>query len=129
MQTPEQELIKLAADTAKEAKIAFLMLPGVGTKEDIIEAQGDGGRSADRHALHRGRRVDPSTSGWPACAASRPSASLVGINTPRKGRSVGKQARIMADAGCQPSPNDQTAEGGGGCLHLAGPVFFTSSKL
>src|ERR1700730_3428891 len=41
--TPEQELIKLAAETAKEAKIAFLMLPGVGTKEDIIEAQGNGG--------------------------------------------------------------------------------------
>jgi len=31
--TPEQELIKLAAETAKDAKIAFLMLPGVGTKE------------------------------------------------------------------------------------------------
>ena len=36
--TPEQELIKLAAETATEAKIAFLMLPGVGTKEDIKEA-------------------------------------------------------------------------------------------
>ncbi len=41
--TPEQELIKLAAETATNAKIAFLMLPGVGTKEDIIEAQGNGG--------------------------------------------------------------------------------------
>ena len=30
---PEQGLIKLAAETAKAAKIAFLMLPGVGTKE------------------------------------------------------------------------------------------------
>src|SRR5258705_2817140 len=41
--TPEQELIKLAAETAKEAKIAFLMLPGLGTKEDIKEAQHNGG--------------------------------------------------------------------------------------
>src|SRR3954453_16936128 len=41
--TPEQELIKIAAETAKNAKIAFLMLPGVGTKDDIREAQGNGG--------------------------------------------------------------------------------------
>ena len=38
--TPEQELIKAAAETAKQAKIAFLMLPGVGTKEDIKEEIG-----------------------------------------------------------------------------------------
>src|ERR1700728_5307616 len=49
--TPEQELIKLAADTAKEAKIAFLMLPGVGTKEDIKEAQNNGGAGC-RNATH-----------------------------------------------------------------------------
>ena len=49
--TPEQELIKLAAETAKHAKIAFLMLPGVGTKEDIKEAQNNGG-SICRIATH-----------------------------------------------------------------------------
>ena len=49
--TPEQELIKVAAETAKEAKIAFLMLPGVGTKEDIKEAQNNGG-SICRIATH-----------------------------------------------------------------------------
>src|SRR3978361_1053968 len=49
--TPEQELIKLAAETAKESKIAFLMLPGVGTKEDIKEAQHNGG-SICRIATH-----------------------------------------------------------------------------
>ncbi|MCW2589749.1 MAG: 4-hydroxy-2-oxovalerate aldolase, partial [Mycobacterium sp.] len=49
--TPEQELIKLAAETAKESKIAFLMLPGLGTKEDIKEAQGNGG-SICRIATH-----------------------------------------------------------------------------
>src|SRR3981081_814184 len=31
--TPEQELIKLAAETAKEAKITFLLLPGAGTTQ------------------------------------------------------------------------------------------------
>ena len=49
--TPEQELIKLAAETAKESKIAFLMLPGVGTKDDIKEAQDNGG-SICRIATH-----------------------------------------------------------------------------
>ena len=49
--TPEQELIKIAAETAKQAKIAFLMLPGVGTKDDILEAQDNGG-SICRIATH-----------------------------------------------------------------------------
>ena len=40
---PEQELIKIAAETAKTARIAFLMLPGVGTKDDIRAAQDNGG--------------------------------------------------------------------------------------
>ena len=43
LKTPEQELIKIAAETAKHAKIAFLMLPGVGTKDDIRQAQDNGG--------------------------------------------------------------------------------------
>ena len=41
--TPEQELIRIAAETAKRARIAFLMLPGVGTKDDIRAAQDNGG--------------------------------------------------------------------------------------
>src|SRR5690349_10551154 len=49
--TPEQELIKIAAETAKRAMIAFLMLPGVGTKDDIREAQDNGG-SICRIATH-----------------------------------------------------------------------------
>ena len=42
--TPEQELIRIAAETAKSAKIAFLMLPGLGTKDDIRAAQDNGGQ-------------------------------------------------------------------------------------
>ena len=98
--TPEQELIKLAAETAKEAKIAFLMLPGVGTKEDIIEAQGNGGSicriathctEADVSIQHFGlaRELGLETVGFLMMAHTIPPEHLA------------KQARIMADAGCQ----------------------------
>ena len=44
--TPEQELIKLATETAKDAKIAFLMLPGVGIKERTGWRPGRGRRTS-----------------------------------------------------------------------------------
>ena len=98
--TPEQELIKLAAETATEAKIAFLMLPGVGTKEDIIEAQGNGGSicriathctEADVSIQHFGlaRERGLETVGFLMMAHTIPPEKLA------------QQARIMADAGCQ----------------------------
>ena len=62
----EQQLIKAAAETAKRAKIAFLMLPGLGTKDDIRAASGQ--RRTDlphRHPLHRGRRLDPALRAGP----------------------------------------------------------------
>src|SRR3954466_14148117 len=40
--TPEQDLIRAAVKTAKRAKIAFLMLPGLGTKDDIRAALDSG---------------------------------------------------------------------------------------
>ncbi|MFD6453530.1 4-hydroxy-2-oxovalerate aldolase, partial [Nocardia sp. NPDC060220] len=49
--TAEQELITIAARTAENAKIAFLMLPGVGVKEDIKISQ-DNGASICRIATH-----------------------------------------------------------------------------
>src|ERR1700690_491730 len=98
--TPEQELIKLAADTAKEAKIAFLMLPGVGTKEDIKEAQNNGGSicriathctEADVSIQHFGlaRELGLETVGFLMLSHSTPPAALA------------VQARIMVDAGAQ----------------------------
>ena len=98
--TPEQELIKLAADTAKEAKIAFLMLPGVGTKEDIKEAQNNGGSicriathctEADVSIQHFGlaRELGLETVGFLMMSHTIPPEKLA------------EQARIMADAGCQ----------------------------
>lgn len=98
--TPDQELIKLAAATAKDAKIAFLMLPGVATKEDMKEAQGNGGvicriathcTEADVSIQHFGlaRELGLETVGF---------LMMAHTVTPEK---LAAQARIMADAGCQ----------------------------
>jgi 4-hydroxy 2-oxovalerate aldolase len=98
--TPEQELITVAAETARNAKIAFLMLPGVGVKDDILVAR-DNGASICRIATHcteadiavqhfglaRDRGLE--TVGFLMMAHSQPPEVLA------------KQARVMADAGCQ----------------------------
>ncbi|MCR3750159.1 4-hydroxy-2-oxovalerate aldolase [Lentzea californiensis] len=98
--TPEQELIKVAVETAQQAKIAVLMLPGVGVKDDILVSQDNGASivriathcteadvSVQHFALARERGLE--TVGFLMMAHSQPPESLA------------KQARIMADAGCQ----------------------------
>lgn len=98
--TPEQELISIAATTAVRAKIAFLMLPGLGVKDDIVAAQGNGASvcriathctEADVSVQHFGlaRERGLETVGFLMMAHSQPPEALA------------KQARIMADAGCQ----------------------------
>jgi 4-hydroxy 2-oxovalerate aldolase len=98
--TPEQELITIAARTARRARIAFLMLPGVGVTDDILVAA-DNGASICRIATHcteadiavqhlglaRDRGLE--TVGFLMMAHSQPPEALAA------------QARIMADAGCQ----------------------------
>jgi 4-hydroxy 2-oxovalerate aldolase len=98
--TPEQDLIRAAVKTAKQAKIAFLMLPGLGTKDDIRAAL-DSGASVCRVATHcteadvsrqhfgLARELGLETVGFLMMAHSSPPEELA------------KQARIMADAGCQ----------------------------
>jgi 4-hydroxy 2-oxovalerate aldolase len=98
--TPEQDLIQTAVATAKQARIAFLMLPGVGVKDDI-RASADHGASICRIATHcteadisvqhfgLAREVGLETVGFLMMAHSQPPEALA------------KQARIMADAGCQ----------------------------
>ncbi|MFD9697653.1 4-hydroxy-2-oxovalerate aldolase [Lentzea sp. NPDC059081] len=98
--TPEQELIKVAVETASQAKIAVLMLPGVGVKDDILVSQ-DNGASIVRIATHcteadvsvqhfqLARERGLETVGFLMMAHSQPPEVLA------------KQARIMADAGCQ----------------------------
>lgn len=98
--TPEQNLIQVAADTAVNAKIAFLMLPGLGIKEDIKAAQDSGGQicriathctEADVSIQHFGyaRELGLETVGF---------LMMSHTQTPEV---LAKQARIMADAGCQ----------------------------
>ncbi|MEV8637496.1 4-hydroxy-2-oxovalerate aldolase [Streptosporangium sp. NPDC051023] len=98
--TPEQELIKAAVETAKQAKIAFLMLPGLGVQDDIREAADNGASicriathctEADISAQHFGlaRDLGLETVGFLMMSHTQPPEVLA------------KQARIMADAGCQ----------------------------
>ncbi|MEV6345366.1 4-hydroxy-2-oxovalerate aldolase [Actinoplanes sp. NPDC051851] len=98
--TPEQELIRTAVATATRAKIAFLMLPGVGVVDDIRAAAGNGAAvcriathctEADIAVQHFGiaRDLGLETVGFLMMAHSQPAAVLA------------RQARIMADAGCQ----------------------------
>ncbi|MDP9101713.1 MAG: 4-hydroxy-2-oxovalerate aldolase [Actinomycetota bacterium] len=98
--TPEQDLMTAAVRTAKRAKIAFLMLPGLGTKDDIRAAT-DSGATVCRVATHcteadvsrqhfgLARELGLETVGFLMMAHSQPPESLA------------RQARIMADAGCQ----------------------------
>jgi 4-hydroxy 2-oxovalerate aldolase len=98
--TDELILIKEAVATATRAKIACLMLPGVGTVDDIT-AISDLGASVVRIAthcteadiavehFHMARRLGLETVGFLMMAHSQPAEALA------------KQARIMADAGCQ----------------------------
>lgn len=98
--TPEQELISVAVRTATRAKIAFLMLPGVGVIDDIRAAAANGATvcriathctEADIAVQHFGlaRDLGLETVGFLMMAHSI---------TPSR---LAEQARIMADAGCQ----------------------------
>jgi 4-hydroxy 2-oxovalerate aldolase len=98
--TPEQELIKIAAETAKQAKIAFLMLPGVGTKDDIRAAQDNGGVIC-RIATHC---TEADTSEQHFRLARELGLETVGflmMSHTQSPEVLAKQARIMVDAGCQ----------------------------
>ncbi len=96
----ERELIAAAVETARQARIACLMLPGLGTKDDI-KAVHDIGASIVRVATHcteadiseqhfgLARELGLETVGFLMMAHTSTPEALAG------------QARIMADAGCQ----------------------------
>lgn len=96
----ERELIAAAAATATTAKIAVLMLPGVGVKDDIRAAH-ELGASVCRIATHcteadiseqhfrLAREIGLETAGFLMMSHSQPPDVLA------------NQARVMADAGCQ----------------------------
>ncbi len=96
----ERTLMRVAVATARRAKIAALMLPGLGTKDDISVAA-DLGVSVIRIATHcteadvaeqhfgLARRIGLETVGFLMMAHSQPPEVLA------------RQARIMVDAGCE----------------------------
>lgn len=96
----ERVLMKAAVDEASTAKIAALMLPGLGTKDDI-KAIHEIGVSIVRVATHcteadiseqhfaLAREIGLETVGFLMMAHTSPAEALA------------TQARIMADAGCQ----------------------------
>jgi 4-hydroxy 2-oxovalerate aldolase len=98
--TPERELIATAVATAQRARVAALLLPGIGTAEDI-HAVAELGVSIIRIATHCSeadisvqhfriaRDLGLETVGFLMMSHSQPPAVLA------------EQARIMADAGCQ----------------------------
>ena len=98
--TDERELVRAAVETATRAKIATLLLPGVGTADDI-RAVTDLGASIVRIATHCteadisiqhfgvARNLGLETVGFLMMAHTQPPDGLA------------RQARIMVDAGCQ----------------------------
>jgi 4-hydroxy 2-oxovalerate aldolase len=98
--TDERELVRVAAETAHRSRIATLLLPGVGTKQDIT-AVADLGASIARIATHCteadisiqhfgvARSMGLETVGFLMMAHTQPPEVLAA------------QARIMADAGSQ----------------------------
>jgi 4-hydroxy 2-oxovalerate aldolase len=98
--TDEHLLMRAATATARRAKIAALMLPGLGTADDV-QAAADLGVSVIRIATHcteadiseqhfgLARRLGLETVGFLMMAHSVPPETLA------------VQARIMVDAGCQ----------------------------
>lgn len=98
--TDEVELMRAAVEATTTSRIAALMLPGLGTMDDITGAS-DLGVSVIRVATHcteadiaeqhfgLARALDLETVGFLMMAHSQPPERLA------------EQARIMADAGCQ----------------------------
>ncbi len=98
--TDERILIAAAVDAARNAKIAALMLPGLGTKDDITAAA-DMGVSVIRIATHC---TEADTSKQHFGLARELGLETVGflmMSHTQPPEVLAKQARIMVDAGCQ----------------------------
>ncbi len=98
--TPERTLMKAAVQTAKKAGIAALMLPGLGTKDDITAAA-ELGVDVIRIATHC---TEADVSEQHFRLARECGLETVGFLMMAHSASpeiLATQARIMADAGCQ----------------------------
>jgi len=98
--TPELQLIKAAVDEAKRARIAVLMLPGLGTIHDLNQAY-DVGATVARIATHC-TEADISTQHFShARALGMETVGFLMLSHRASPEELAKQARIMADSGCQ----------------------------
>jgi len=98
--TSERLLMKAAVETAKQAKIAALMLPGLGTKDDI-KAAADVGVSVMRIATHC-TEADISIQHFGmARELGLETVGFLMMGHSQTPETLATQARIMADAGCQ----------------------------
>jgi 4-hydroxy 2-oxovalerate aldolase len=98
--TDERKLMKAAVESAKTSKIAALMVPGIGTMDDIRFIQ-EIGLSIVRVATHC-TEADVSIQHFGL--ARKLGLETVGFLMMAHGQTpetIAKQARIMADAGCQ----------------------------
>lgn len=94
------ELIAIAADEAKRARVAALMLPGVATSEDLREAR-DAGASVVRIATHSSE-ADTSVQHFGiARQLGFETMGFLMLSHRLEADALAAQARIMVDAGCQ----------------------------
>ncbi|MYW89814.1 4-hydroxy-2-oxovalerate aldolase [Amycolatopsis rubida] len=96
----ERKLIAAAVDEAKQAKIAVLLLPGLGTVTDLRAAAGLGA-GAVRIATHC-TEADVSVQHFGAARdLGLETVGFLMLSHMSAPEGLAKQARIMADAGCQ----------------------------
>jgi 4-hydroxy 2-oxovalerate aldolase len=96
----EIELVAAAVDEAKRAKIAVLLLPGVGTVEDLSRAR-DAGASVARIATHC-TEADVSTQHFGvARTLGMETVGFLMLSHRAQPQKLAEQARIMVDAGAQ----------------------------
>ncbi|MCF4006109.1 4-hydroxy-2-oxovalerate aldolase [Corynebacterium uropygiale] len=98
--THELDLIEAAVDEATHARIAVLLLPGVGTVEDLKEAR-ERGASMVRVATHC-TEADVSIQHFQAARAmDMETGGFLMLSHRASPTELARQARIMVDAGCQ----------------------------
>jgi 4-hydroxy 2-oxovalerate aldolase len=98
--TPELDLVKAAVEEATQAKIAVLMLPGLGTLDDLNEAR-EAGASVVRIATHC-TEADVSIQHFGhARSLGMETVGFLMLSHRASPEKLAEQSRIMADAGCQ----------------------------
>ncbi|MFD1210838.1 4-hydroxy-2-oxovalerate aldolase [Arthrobacter sp. GCM10027362] len=98
--TPELDLVAAAVDEARNAKIAVLMLPGLGTIADLNQAH-EAGASVARIATHC-TEADVSIQHFGhARDLGMETVGFLMLSHRATPEELARQGRIMADAGCQ----------------------------